>query len=410
MKKVSGIPFDGLIAVLLGKYKMIKPLEQSRPAILFLCPEFPPENYGGIGTFYYEFVQYCAQRNDFDIHVVVFSKHLPISGVRFHLLSKSPGFLGKLLHRLRVINEVRMLVKRFNIAIVELPEYGGWLPFPLFSKSRVIVRLHTANKILSVLRGQRNISLVNIFEYLTLSFHRNWIAVSPSILEKTRTAFGLNEAKSCVILNGVSLPSTFSEPNSTTSGPYFAFLGSLSILKGIDLAAKAFSIIAASHPEVQLVFIGKVIKNENFDSKDYILSFIPSEYHSRVKFLGLISKPEAMVVLQRSLCLVFPSRFESSGLSVYEAMLVGKLAIIPSQEPFLSLLKDQQANLFFKPGDYSDLSLRMSEVLNQSHSVHEIEVRARQFVERCLNIDSCYKKSVLFYFPKMGVKAPPIDL
>jgi glycosyltransferase involved in cell wall biosynthesis len=132
-----------------------------------------------------------------------------------------------------------------------------------------------------------------------------------------------------VVPNGVSL-AEFSEtttPNaspsvaglfSPTNGdrPFFLFFARLHTMKGPDLLLDAFASIALAHPTVQLAFAGP-----DFGMLDTLQRRVAQlRLTDRVHFLGLISGPDRLWLLQNALCLSQPSRDEGFSLSILEAM------------------------------------------------------------------------------------------
>jgi glycosyltransferase involved in cell wall biosynthesis len=101
---------------------------------------------------------------------------------------------------------------------------------------------------------------------------------------------------------------------------YFLFLGRLEIYqKGIDLLLKAFR-DASKSMSVNLLIAGTGSKKELRFIKGRINSY---ELNERVKLLGFIKGKRKIDLLQNSIALLLPSRYESQSLTVLESISLG---------------------------------------------------------------------------------------
>jgi len=99
---------------------------------------------------------------------------------------------------------------------------------------------------------------------------------------------------------------------------YLIFVGSLTEGKNLQGAVDALSLLRSRY-DVRLVVVGAVGRGL---ASGRIR--IPESCANRVEFLGQVEDMERLVDLyRRAICLVFPSRYESSGLPPTEAMACG---------------------------------------------------------------------------------------
>jgi glycosyltransferase involved in cell wall biosynthesis len=146
-----------------------------------------------------------------------------------------------------------------------------------------------------------------------------------------------------VVPNGVSLaefsaaPVTevpaFAADRITTSvggKPFLLFLARLHIMKGPDLLLEAFASAALEWPGLQLVFAGPDFGMlEGLQRRASELGLI-----DRTHFLGLVSGPDRIWLLQNAVCLCQPSRDEGFSLSILEAMASGLPVVISDRCKF----------------------------------------------------------------------------
>jgi glycosyltransferase involved in cell wall biosynthesis len=125
-----------------------------------------------------------------------------------------------------------------------------------------------------------------------------------------------------IIPNGVSLDDfqvnhVFLEKNPDDE-PYILYLGGLRKIKGVDILLRAFSIIKKDFPRLKLKIAGdgKEINNLKALSVELGIS-------KHIDFLGIVHGVYKIELLQNALFLVCPSRYESFGIVILEALASG---------------------------------------------------------------------------------------
>lgn len=112
------------------------------------------------------------------------------------------------------------------------------------------------------------------------------------------------------------------EPN--MDKPYtFAFVGSLHGKKNPALLLKAFQLHIKIYPDSRLLFIGEGELSSSLQKmvEHYRLG-------DKVNFLGFLQPPDVAEALKSADCLVLPSRYETFGIVVIEAMAIGLPVIV----------------------------------------------------------------------------------
>lgn len=99
----------------------------------------------------------------------------------------------------------------------------------------------------------------------------------------------------------------------------FVFAGGLRKLKSIDLILEAFERLQRGGADFDLAFVG------GCEDKSYLERI---ERMPQAKYLGYRSQSELFKIFSESDCLLLPSRFDSFGMVVAEAMAYGMPAIV----------------------------------------------------------------------------------
>ncbi len=112
--------------------------------------------------------------------------------------------------------------------------------------------------------------------------------------------------------------------------PFILFLARLHTMKGPDLLLDAFAAAARDFPGLQLVFAGPdfgMLQRLQHRSAELQL-------RDRILFLGLVSGPDRLWLLQNAMCLAQPSRDEGFSLSILEAMASRRPVVISERCKF----------------------------------------------------------------------------
>jgi glycosyltransferase involved in cell wall biosynthesis len=124
-----------------------------------------------------------------------------------------------------------------------------------------------------------------------------------------------------------------------------SYVGRVANGKGLDLLVKAFAAVASTHRDAHLVVAGPAM--EGFDrSVDKWLSLVGLSKRSTI--LGMLSRREMNALLLDTDIWTLPSRSESFGISVLEAMACGTPVIISDQVKIQDVVGAAGAGLVVK--------------------------------------------------------------
>lgn len=143
------------------------------------------------------------------------------------------------------------------------------------------------------------------------------------------------------------------------------FVGSLTEGKNLDAAIAALAIVRERHD------LGLVVVGGTGPGLASARIRIPASCEGRVEFVGQIEEPERLQEFyERARCLVFPSRYESSGLPPTEAMACG-CPVVASDLPALRE-RCGEAALYAHPDRADEFARRILEVIESPARTDEL--------------------------------------
>jgi glycosyltransferase involved in cell wall biosynthesis len=160
-----------------------------------------------------------------------------------------------------------------------------------------------------------------------------WVAISKNELTHF-SGYGVDPARITLIPNGVdpeefrsSDPDGFRRKFGLPTAPFVLFLGRLDLIKGPDLLLRAFTGIADTHPDVQLVFAGPdggMLASLREMSRRAALS-------ERVHFIGPVRGTDKAHAYRAASFLAVPSRQEAMSIVAIEAGICATAVLITDQ-------------------------------------------------------------------------------
>lgn len=152
-----------------------------------------------------------------------------------------------------------------------------------------------------------------------------------------------------VVQNGVD-PELLDAPAARAHAQRLVFLGQWLPAKGIRYLVRAFSIVAAERPEVELVCAGTGA------SKDVVQAAFPEALRPRVVVRSQFNRDELTLILRQADVFVFPSLSEGSSGAVLEAMAAGVPIVATRVGAAPDLLADGVDALLVEPADADALA------------------------------------------------------
>src|SRR5262249_45209977 len=187
-------------------------------------------------------------------------------------------------------------------------------------------------------------------------------------------------SRSCIktLLLGVDLdrfkPATRPRSSEELHQPLtFVFVGSANVNKGFDLILDCMDILLSEGWSVELLVAGKV---------DQHLILGRSRLRKNVRECGIVSQRQLASLITNAHCLLLPSRFDSFGMVVAEAMACG-LPVIVSDMVGARQLVEQGRNGFVVPvGNRDALACKMRWCVFNREALTKMSIAARTSAEQ----------------------------
>ena len=177
--------------------------------------------------------------------------------------------------------------------------------------------------------------------------------------------------KTEVLPLGITLPEEHWQPRNTNE---FLYVGRLIDYKGIEDLIQAMSWIRQSGRQIYLNIVGK--------GPDYYEAYLKKLVQSKklgawVKFHGWIPSPEVRQWMERSACLVVPSRREAYGFVALEGMAIGA-PLIASNAGGLAELASRDCALTFEAGNVKQLADALKTAVDNPALLQSLAARGRE--------------------------------
>jgi len=119
---------------------------------------------------------------------------------------------------------------------------------------------------------------------------------------------------------------------------------------------------------------------------------------TNVSFVGFLDGDRLLEEIRKASLVVAPSEwYETFGLSILEAMALGKTVIASRIGAYPELVREGETGLLFTPGDSNELAQQIKEVLNQPSHLDRMGYRAREIVAEKYNQDLHYARLIEIY-------------
>ncbi len=251
--------------------------------------------------------------------------------------------------------------------VIGVPQYRAMLDAGLTQYSPEILEKRSENDKLLYKLYERELELADL------------VLCGSDFVKKTCLTIGIPEKKLKVINYGVDVERFDNGIKVLTNkkeGLRFVFIGAVGYRKGADILVEAWQELIKRQPNNELHFYGKVE-----------LEF-PKNIRN-LHFHGQVNQKELISDLRNSDILVFPTTFEGSSYSIYQAM-ASKLAVITTENSGTVLEKDKSAIILpiGNPKNWADTMENL--ILNPE--------------KRNILAEAAYKKAFEYTWDKYGEK------
>ncbi|MCX8070351.1 MAG: glycosyltransferase family 4 protein [Thermodesulfovibrionales bacterium] len=209
-------------------------------------------------------------------------------------------------------------------------------------------------------------------EKIRPKFYENFIVIS----QNTTKRLSMGKYKNLLVLpNGID-PSLLE--NEYCDGEYILYLGRIDYYaKGLDVLLYAFKEVCKQFPQIKLIIAGDGRDKEMLYEE---INKLSDKVKNNIITTGWISGKDKIDVIKKAMFYILPSRHETQGITLLEAMAFKK-ALIVSDIPELDYAVGCGAAVNFKSGSYKSLAERILEYITNTHMLKQKGITGFEWVK-----------------------------
>jgi glycosyltransferase involved in cell wall biosynthesis len=362
----------------------------ARLTVCYLSSEYPPVRVNGIGRVVHSLATGMASAGHV-VHVITRGEVHPRvdleEGVWVHrmpVVPREPPSNPNVPRRLWeysavVAEELIRIDERRPVDIVQAPNWDSeGVAVILDGRYRVVVGLYTP--LLTLARvdpgvaaalGGKDPTLAGMvaLERFTYEQAAGLLACGPSVVDEIDAEYGLSLRDGRLGLVPHGLPDRAAQGGAVDptagDGPTILFVGRLEARKGIDLLLACATDLLRRYSDVTVVIAGddSLLTPGGRTYRAEFEDTAPPSIAARVQFLGPVDDAALSALYARCDVLVVPSRFESFGLMLLEAMMYAKPVVAAAVGGMPEIVVDGETGLLVPPGDAGALGAALSRLI-----------------------------------------------
>lgn len=246
-------------------------------------------------------------------------------------------------------------------------------------------------------------------------FHGKFVCVSQTVKDHFAYATGIQKEKIDVIHNGIPIE-VFSKHLSSTQKEALRYslaipdnhriVGTVARLiedKGHRYLIEAVPTVLQAHQETTFLFVGDgELKNQLIDLCKKL------QIEKNVIFTG--SRNDVPALLDIMDIFVYPTFREALGISVIEAMAMGKAIVATNDAAIPELITHEKEGLLISPGSSDEIARHIIDLLDHPEKRNVLgsaaRVRSLNFTSEKMtrSMEGIYRKLLINYFPPLSEK------
>jgi len=209
------------------------------------------------------------------------------------------------------------------------------------------------------------------------------MVLTPSHFEKGQiiSGYGIDEEKVHRVPNLISLPEIPDNSPSPDAEKTLLYVGGLSTSKGTPLLVKAARNILGRDPEARLAVAGD-------GPLRGMVQGLTRDYPERVRYHGVVHGEALSSLYSSAGVFLFPSLYESFGLSIAEALHMGLPVVAYDATAIPEMVIDGENGVLAKPYDVGDIAEKALVLLSDPDERMRMSGNARRIVETLADSDS----------------------
>ncbi|WP_375241416.1 glycosyltransferase family 4 protein [Polaribacter sp.] len=371
--------------------------------VCFLTNEYPKqgESHGGIGTFVKFLAENLASKglvvSVLGINNSLLDENTVDNNVSIYRLGKSNRKFGKFyIYNRKIQKKLKEIHLQDPIDIVEGSELN-FAFFPNRTSYKKLIRLHGGHHFFAIEQGLKPALWRGFQEKISFKKAGYFVAVSDFVGNQTKKYLNSNFSFK-TIYNSINLES-FYESNIEKEKPFkLVFIGTVCEKKGIDKLILALPLIKKQHPKVNLDIVGRDWFSKDGKSYiEYLKTIIEDDVRDNINFLGSQPYQSLPKIIESSQVCVFPSIVESFGLTIIEAMAMGKSVAASNIKPFKEIVANNDSVSFFNPNSIEDVSEKISILLSDKQMRNTNGKKNREHIYKMFETNKILDDNINFY-------------
>lgn len=369
--------------------------------ILFICNEYPPNPYGGIGSFTKQIAEHLASRK-IEVFVIGYAdvklKTTEIINQVTIIWLPRPKYgknkylnvLKQLCDRYSFYKAVSKEVNERKITLIESYDYGAPLVMKP-SNSKLIVRLHGSHTASNYFMNKKGSFLLRILEKRAINRADHILSVSKHIALLTRKVFKLNFEYE-MIYNGID-PTVFRDLGVERDANKILLVGRMHPYKGFDRLFSCLNLLFSLNEKVNIEVICTVIP----DYKTFLLSMVETKFHSRINFVGRVDNNKLVQYYNAASILVLPSLTEALAIIPLEAMACGTPVIMTNAFTGPEIITDGIDGVLVDTSDNVSFANAINSTLACISTNDDMRTNAKRKIKQKFEIQDIMQQNVSFY-------------
>jgi glycogen synthase len=227
-----------------------------------------------------------------------------------------------------------------------------------------------------------------------------FMACGQAIVEEVEAAYGLAipQSRLGIVVHGMADEAGGHQPASHETAPRILFVGRLEARKGIDTLLESAVALADSEASFELRIVG----DDSLvgpSGRTYRADFerLHPELAGMVQFLGRVDDDALRHEYRTCDVFVAPSRFESFGLILLEAMMFAKPVVSSSIGLMTEVVRDGESGLLVPPGDAMALTEALRRLISSPELRASLGRGGRAAYEASFTLDRMAREAEQFY-------------
>jgi glycogen(starch) synthase len=398
-------------------YPVLRP--ERRLGVGFVSLDYPPKRVGGIARYTHDLARGMAAEGH-EVHVVTRDDDRPYrldfeEGVWVHRFPVGERWVpaleghplsGNFGHLASVYGAVRRILERAELDVVSGSNWTAEALFCAFDPRFQTVMvcstpMRTVAETQPLIAAQEHTPWQVELEEAALREIEHLVAVSNANLETLRKVPGARADRAAVIWHGIEdLRDAYPRRRPDGDGIEILFVGRLEPRKGVDTLLEAALDLVRERPELRVRLAGA---DDGYASgrcyRDWLADRLAGEPHVRARFVFEGEVPDSRLYQLYADADIFcaPSRYESFGLILAEAMMMGRPVVACRAGGMVEVVEDGVCGTLVPPGDAGALQAALRELIDDPELRERYARAGRERYERDFRSEVAVCRAVDFY-------------